>query len=58
MNVGQKKDRTGSDPGKEIKHQKSDMTHLIFHPATKEIKKPHIPNDVQPPTMQKHVRQE
>ena len=58
MNVHNKIDNTCRDTGKEIKSQESSMTEAVLHRATKEMKEPHIPEDVQPSFMQKHVGQE
>jgi hypothetical protein len=58
MNVRHKIDGPRGDTGKEIKDQESPMTQAILHRTPKQMKEPHIPYDMQPSFMQKHVGQE
>ncbi len=34
------------------------MTHSILHPASKEMEKPHVPDDMEPARVDKHVGEE
>jgi hypothetical protein len=58
MAVNQKIDDACCNPGEKIEHKEPDVTHLVFHPAPEEVKKPHISNNVQPTPVQEHARYE
>ena len=58
MAVNQKIDDTCCNTGEKIEHQEPDVTHLVFHSAPEEVKKPHISNDVQPASVQEHAGHE
>ena len=45
-------------PTKQIKTEKANPAHTVFHIIAKDPEGPHIPDDVHPATMQKHRRQQ
>jgi hypothetical protein len=57
MNVHHEIDSTRGDTGEEIKDQELAMTQAILHRTAEQMKEPHIPYDMQPSFMQKHVGQ-
>jgi hypothetical protein len=57
MDIHHKIDSTRGDPGKEIKDQEPPMPEAILQSTAEEMEKPHIPDDMQPSFMQKHVGQ-
>ena len=45
-------------PTEQIKTEKANPAHTVFHIIAKDPEGPHIPDDVHPATMQKHRRQQ
>jgi hypothetical protein len=55
--VGEKVDESGRDAAEDVKEKISDMSEVILDVVTEDVKKPHIPEDVENPSMEKHRRQ-
>jgi hypothetical protein len=50
-------DESGRDAAEDVKEKISDMSEVILDVVTEDVKKPHIPEDVENPSMEKHRRQ-
>jgi hypothetical protein len=55
MPVGSEMDQHGGNPAQDIECDKTRWPEPVFHVVPKNIEKPHVPQQMEPSPMEKHI---